>query len=393
MSEQWSKTSHTGIYRSTQGRLKVRTTATDPTGRIREKQRTLPEGADLTDAVQVRRQMQAEIRCDDAPTVSERSITHFAAQWVARRIDSGRWRKRTAADRRQYLRDHILPHIGHLEVDELSREHIRDWIEYADSVRRTHSHGGKPLDEPIPYGHSTVRSWWSLVRGLIKALYLEGHADFRLVEWCRDQVGPQGYRSGRREDRTLTYEQLVEYVETAKRVLNPQRFAEVLVLSRTGMRAGELYGLDWSHVDEEQKAITVEQSFSGGRLGPTKTSQTRVVPVDGRVLDALEKHRKRLVRLENIGLFEGILFPATNGRRRRSESLHKPMKKVGEAVGLDVKVGPQVLRSSVVTILKEKGAHKEQIKALVGHESDEMHDHYTRPTTEEIRQIAGLLGS
>lgn len=392
MRQKWTKTDHTGIYRK-DDRLKVRATAKDQTGKMRQRERTLPEGADLTDAAEMRQQLKGEIRGETQPTVDSRSITHFAAQWVARRVETGRWSGRTSASRKQYLRDQILPVIGHVQVDRLGREHIREWIDYADSAVKTHHPDGRPLAKPVRYGHKSVRSWWSLLRQLVKGLYLEGHVDMRFVEWCRDQPGPSGDKSKRREMRTLTRTQLNALVDTAEEVMHASRFAEVITLARTGMRAGELYGLDWDHIDYDKQTITIEQSYSKNRLGPTKTGKTRVAPVSRRVLDAIQAHRKRLKRLENVGLFKGITFPANNGKRRGSTSgIKKMIRKATDQLGIDVDVGPQVIRASVVTILKNAGAHKKQIKALVGHETDEMHDHYTRPPTSEVRQVSALLG-
>lgn len=302
---------------------------------------------------------------------------------------SGRWSERTSEDRYQYLRDHILPNIGHLDVDDLRREDVLAWIDYADSAMITTGQDDKPLDDPKPYAHKTVRSWWSLVKRLCKALYLEEYIDLRMLEWVRDQPGPSGYKGGRRESRTLTLEELRKYVDTAKKI-TPTRYAEIITLAYTGMRYGELYGLDWDHIDYEEGTITVTQSFSEGRLGPTKTGVERVAPMVPAVAEAIQEHRQRLVKMENLGLFEGIVFPSDVGKRRHN-TLHKPMGKVTDALGLDVKVGPQVLRKTFTTLLRAHGAHSEQIMAIVGHESKEMHDHYTVPTADELRRTVGVL--
>lgn len=49
----------------------------------------------------------------------------------------------------------------------------------------------------------------------------------------------------------------------------------------TGMRAGELLGLQWSHVDLERRRIVVERSFAG----PTKAGDVRYVPSGCRAPD------------------------------------------------------------------------------------------------------------
>ena len=49
------------------------------------------------------------------------------------------------------------------------------------------------------------------------------------------------------------------------------------------------------------------------------------------------------------------------------------------------------LRKTFTTLLRAHGAHSEQIMAIVGHESKEMHDHYTVPTADELRRTVGVL--
>ena len=389
MSKKWTLTEHAGIRRQGDD-YKIRTTAKCPqTGKIRVRKKTL-RASTIAEAMQTRDRLKAEIRQVDSPTVGSRSITYFAAHWVAQRVKSGQWSSRTAADRKQKISDHILPVLGHIDVDDIAREDIRRWIDVINAAQKTHYSDGRPRPEPIDYSHRTVRQWWSILKSIIKSLYLEGHVDGRFYEWCRAQVGPTGAKEQRREDGTLTLSQLTDYVEAAKKIV-PVRYSEIITLAYTGMRGGELYGLEWEHIDYDAEVITVEQSHSQGRMGPTKTGRQRTPPMLPQVADAIREHRKGLVRLENVGLFEGIVFPANNGRRRGSSTLYKLMRKVANALGLDIKMGPQVLRSSLVTILRNAGANSQQIMSIVGHETKEMHDHYTRPTDEELRETVGIL--
>lgn len=391
MSKEWKTTDHKCIKRSGDD-YKIRATGKCPVTEEMKVRKATLRGSTIAEAVRVREELRAKIKkVEQRPTVGKRSITHFAARWVARRVESGRWGHSTARKNKVYLLYHILPLIGHLEVDELTRDHIRGWIDYADGAQMTHWPDGRPRPDVEDYSHRTVRSWWRTMRHLVKGLYLEGHIDARIVEWCRDQPGPTGVMPTKREDRTLTRDELHHFVE-ASRTLTPTRYAEIATLAYTGMRGGELYGLDWGHILYDEQAIIVEQSHSNGVLGPTKTGRARRPPMLPQVAEAIREHREYLVRRENIGLFEGIVFPARNGRRRRTETLHKPMMRIADRLDLDVKVGPQVLRSSFVTILRRSGAHSGQIMAIVGHESEEMHEHYTRPTDSELMETAAMIG-
>ena len=387
----WTLTEHAGIRRQGDD-YKIRATAKCPaTGKIKVRKKTL-RGSTIAEAIRVREGLKAEIRQTEAPTVGSRSLTHFVAHWVAAKFDSGQWNDRTAADRQQKIGDHILSVLGHIDVNELTRDDIRRWVDVTNQAKKTHYPDGRPRPEPMPYSHRSVRQWWGELKSIVKSLYLEGHRDRRFYDWVRAQAGPTGAKMRRREHKTLTLAQLDQYIEAAQKMV-PTRYAEIVTLAYTGMRGGELYGLEWLHIDYDAEAITVAQSYSKGRLGPTKTGRPRTPPMLPVVAEALREHRKRLVQQENIGLFDGIVFPATTGNRRESSTLHKPMQRVADALGLDIRMGPQVFRSSLVTILRNAGANSKQIMSIVGHETKQMHEHYTRPTGEELRETVGILVS
>jgi integrase len=54
-----------------------------------------------------------------------------------------------------------------------------------------------------------------------------------------------------------------------------QTFAVYATAIYTGLRAGEVAGLEWGDVDFEARRITVQRSFTG----PTKTDRVRYVPI------------------------------------------------------------------------------------------------------------------
>lgn len=374
-----------GVYTDESGRYRVIATGISLDERRLQRVATLPEGSTLAQATARRQALKEEIENEGSETVevtvSVKSITLFAAQWVAEMISENRWGHRTARSNRQNLRIHILPVIGHIDVDDLQRDDVRDWIEYAQGSR---------LNDGRRYGHRSLQRWWRVLKHLVKAMYLEGHVDRRFVEWVRDQPGPQGDKKLRRESATLTHSELLRFVEAAKEDSGGY-YAEIVTLAFTGMRAGEIYGLDWHHIDFSEMSITLEQSYSKGRLGPIKTGVPRVVPMLPQVAEAIQEHRVKLMRDQNLGLHAGIAFPSTTGKRRTLRGLHTAMQRIAESCGIDVKVGPQVLRSTFVTLLRQMGAGEDQVKGIVGHMSDDSKEHYTRPRVEDLQRSAALI--
>src|SRR5690606_4652835 len=98
-----------------------------------------------------------------------------------------RWGVRSADTNEKILKLHILPIIGHVRVDEFTRDHVRQWIDYAEKATFVPQY---PEDEdppePISYSHGSLRRYWTILKALIKAMYLEGYVDRRLVEWCAE---------------------------------------------------------------------------------------------------------------------------------------------------------------------------------------------------------------
>lgn len=382
--KEWKKTDEAGVYRHREisGKYKIHTTATDPeTGKVKHRRHTMTN-ATMLKAIKKRGELKAEIRRPTADHLQKKLFADFVADWMADRIDEGRWAESTANKNRRIIEHHIVPILGNLYVDEIDREAIRGWIDYAQNARRERK------GEMVPYAHSTLRGMWGRIKELVNGLYLAGHCEKRLVDWCRDRRGPTSDVAPRRETRTLTLEELHQYVETARQVA-PKRYAEIVTLAYTGMRAGELYGLEWRHIDG---TIKIEQSVSrSGKLKGTKTGRNRTAPMVPAVEAALDEQRQKLMREQNPGLREGIVFPTRSGGRRISQSLHKPMRRVATACNIDVKVGPQVLRKTFITLMGNLGVRREMVMAITGHETEAMHAHYTEIRDEDRRTAVDRL--
>jgi|GEM_PF-3112336 len=393
----WIKTTEAGIYRhdTIPGKWKVIATAQDPVTKKMIYRRKTLDGSMMLDALAWRDEAKVRMIQAGAPgadIIAPNSISYFAVDWAAEMIVCGRWKPSTAATNEQILKEHILPRIGHLRVDQLSRADIRKWVEDMESMTYDRAQSPNRV-EMVRYAHKSLRRYWRVLRHLINAIYLEGHVDRRLVEWCREVRGPMAHDiEPRRERKTLTLDELRALVAAAK-VEAPTRYAEIVMLAWTGMRAGELYGLEWQHIDYGRRQVRVEQSYSKGVLGPVKTGKCRTVPIIPEIIDALQVHRQNLIRQQNIGLADDIVFPSDIGTRRDASSLHKPLSKAARAALIDVKVGGQVLRRTLVTLLKNTGAQVSLIMAIAGHERIETNDGYTAPRTEDMAApITNLYG-
>ena len=126
-------------------------------------------------------------------------------------------------------------------------------------------------------------------------------------------------------------------------------------MAMTEMRAGEVYGLQWEDLDPAAGVIHVRRSASHGYVSLTKTGDPREVPLPELLRDLLRDHRRHLVEVQHRGLQSGIVFPADHGGHRIPQSLHKATKEVARQAGIDIRVGPQVLRRTFNTLMLQIG--------------------------------------
>lgn len=148
------------------------------------------------------------------------------------------------------------------------------------------------------------------------------------------------------------------------------------LLYATGVRVGELAGLDVDDVDRRNHLLTV--------LG--KGAKERTVPFGRPAAEALEawldRGRPRLVR-DGSG---PALFLGRRGRRvdprQVREALHRLLAEVSDAPD----VGPHGLRHSAATHLLEGGADLRVVQELLGHTSLSTTQIYTHVSVERLKR-------
>lgn len=82
-------------------------------------------------------------------------------------------------------------------------------------------------------------------------------------------------------------DEIRKFLLAAKEEEDPTVFALYATAIYTGLRAGELAGLRWAHVDFDRRLITVQHSY----LGPTKAGDVRYVPIVDALLPILRNWR------------------------------------------------------------------------------------------------------
>ncbi|WP_245930479.1 tyrosine recombinase XerC [Allonocardiopsis opalescens] len=154
-----------------------------------------------------------------------------------------------------------------------------------------------------------------------------------------------------------------------------RRRAVVELLYATGVRVGELCGLDVDDVDGERRTVRV--------LG--KGGRERVVPFGGPAADALRRWLDD-GRGELVGPRSGAaLFLGARGGRLGPSTARRDVHALLAAVGGVVDTGPHGLRHSAATHLLEGGADLRSVQELLGHSALSSTQIYTHVSIERLK--------
>lgn len=143
-----------------------------------------------------------------------------------------------------------------------------------------------------------------------------------------------------------------------------------VVAVTTGMRMGELFGLQWADVDLANKSLAVRWTLSevGGRLTlgepKTKASRRKIELSDGES-HALHEHRKRMIAAGHAGV--SYVFCNQHGGPLRRSHFHKQdYKPLLKLAGLPA-IKFHDLRHTAATLMLAAGVHPKVVQERLGH--------------------------
>jgi integrase/recombinase XerC len=148
------------------------------------------------------------------------------------------------------------------------------------------------------------------------------------------------------------------------------------LLYATGIRVGELVGLDVDDIDRERNVIRV---FGKGR-------KERTVPFGrpaARALDFWLKHGRPLLAVPGSG---PAVFLGARGKRIDQRAVRTMVhRRIADVPGAP-DIGPHGLRHTAATHLLEGGADLRSVQELLGHASLATTQLYTHVTTDRLRR-------
>ncbi len=127
------------------------------------------------------------------------------------------------------------------------------------------------------------------------------------------------------------------------------------LLYSSGLRLAELVGLDLADVDHDDRTVTV--------LG--KGAKTRILPVGGKALDALNRWLK--VRGALLKGDSRAIFLSNRGARISHRSVQARIKYWAKRQGIDINLYPHLFRHSFATHMLESSSDLRGVQEMLGH--------------------------
>lgn len=243
------------------------------------------------------------LKATDAPLAGH-TLRSWAERWLSARELDGVHR---SVDRdRHAAKRFLLAEFSALPMQAITARDVRAWCadQLATKTRRK-TRTGHEYGEPARPARQTVQNSLNLLRVCLDAAVDAGHIE------ANPARGAKVPRVASTKER-WTWLTQAELDRLLGSDALPAETRDLLAFSvYAGLRAGEVFGLQWSDVDLRTGSVTVRHSWGGD---PTKRGEARVVRVLAPAAEALRRQHARSSMRRHV-------WPDSAGQgRKRSQS-------------------------------------------------------------------------
>lgn len=260
----------------------------------------------------------------------------------------------TAEEYDKALRLYLLPAFGDRSLSAINRAAVRQFVaglRESGSVRRK----GQGLSP------AAVR----LIMAPLRLVLEDALADDLIPANPALGIG----RWNRRTTETETVDPFtraeLQAITQAAETQVPLLWPLVGVWAQTGMREGEVFGLEWQDLDLEAGTALVRRTLSRGRLSSPKTGRSRVVTLTHPMLDCPEAPVEALKALRSVREAEAAVkgsdldptahvFLQPDGRAMSPHILHSGWRRCLKAAGVRYRP-PEQFRHTFASTLLSRG--------------------------------------
>ena len=304
-----------------------------------------------------------ELARGEIATTGRQTVAQFLDRWMDQAVKIGK-RPNTVAAYEQQIRKHIIPHIGTVRLDALTRLHVQAFV----AVLR---------DRHVPA--ATIVYTIRVLRVALQAA----------VSWELIRRNPaEGIETPEPEQyeaQPLTPEEACQLLATAR---NQQHRLEVLYVLAiyTGLRQSELLALTWRDIDLESHVLRVRQSKSKAGL--------RTVALNAACVRALQERHvaqaEELLRAGRRRLDTTLIISKPDGSGYSAVGIRDQFKALCLKAGIESRPF-HALRHTAASLMAAAGVAESTRQAVMGHANPAMTAHYTKAYDGALHSAADAL--
>lgn len=344
------------------GKNKYRLTVSMGSGKNRKRYRRTVTCKNKTQANKELAKFVAEIEGDNFIEPSKVTFEAFAQKWLEEHAYD--LAPATVQTYEGYL-DKIIPFFGSIKLSEIKPLQLLEFYSYLGKDYKKKD--GKPLSN-----NSIIK-----YHRLLKIMFGSAVKWNLIKENPVDKVDPPKYQKPK--SNYYDEKEVKELIQSLEK--EPIKYvAAILLTIATGVRRGELMGLEWRHIDFKNNTITIEQAnqyLSGKGIftkEPKTESSIREIIVPKSTMATLKKHkneeRRKMFKLgelwEGGELENSFVFTQWNGKPMHLDTIPNWFKKFQERKGLR-RITFHQLRHTSATMLVNAGLNVQALSARLGH--------------------------
>lgn len=299
--------------------------------------------------------------------------------WIPIVVCDGQ-RKTTTVEFYKQIAEKIIPNFQGRMLQDITTLEVQKYFVYLRTKYKTKY--GKPLSD------KTVRHHYVA----LKQIFRFAEEQELIEKNPMAKISPP--KKTRKPVDAFTEEQAKDFLEKLKQ--EPLDFqCLLLLLITTGVRRGEVLGLQWRDIDFEKNLISVERNVtytpaSGIIVSTPKTvNSVRVIPAIPSVVELLQKYKEQSGSRKKTD----FLFPSTKGVDipKIPDSVTDRVIRFMKRSGLPA-LSPHDLRHSCATLLLNNGATVKAVQGILGHASAATTlDYYVRMDLGQMQSATDQL--
>jgi len=259
------------------------------------------------------------------------TFREFAAQWMKVYVKTNN-KYSDFLNKQYHLSAHLLPYFGHKAINEITNSDVENFK-------------AKKINAGL--APKSVNNYLIVLSRCLRAAQEQDDwsNDLKLPRIKLLKVPPQKFDH-------LTEVESRLLLDNCEGILRDM----ILIALKTGLRFGELTGLEWSDIDFVRNQITVARAIFQGRVESTKSNKIRYIPMTDEVSHLLSIKTKT----------GGYVFAKNNNEPLNRTTCLRWLQRLCKRVQLR-NIGWHTLRHTFASHLAQRGVPIMAIKDLLGH--------------------------